>query len=51
MADRTIDTNVESAGSLQRSSFRQNATNFSPSLSAEYVVSLSGRTDAPEVRC
>ena len=43
--------NGGSAGSLQRSGFRENPTNFLPSLPAEYVTAFSGRTDAPEVRC
>ena len=43
--------NGGSAGSLQRSDFRENPTNFWPSLPAEYVTAFSGRTDAPEVRC
>ena len=37
-----------SAGSRQRSGFSEN---FWPSLLVEYVTSISGWTDAPEVRC
>ena len=43
--------NGGSAGSRQRSGFRENPTNFLTFVSAEYVTAFSGRTDAPEVRC
>ena len=38
-------------GHPQRSSFRKNATNFCPSLPAEYVAAFSRQTEVPKVRC
>ena len=40
-----------SAGSLQRSSFRENPTNFLTFVACWVRYSISGQKDAPEVRC
>ena len=40
-----------SAGSPEQSSFKKNPQIFWTSLVIEYILLISGRTDAPEVRC
>ena len=42
MAERTYGFQLRSAGSPQRSRFREKPTNFRPPLSAEYVTVFSG---------
>ena len=51
MADHMYGFQRSSAGSQQWRCFRENPTNFFTLLPAEYVIAVSGQTDAPEVRC